>query len=66
MPYYTKPNKMSSLKSIIFIPFMKLSEMPSQKYVKACVAEQLTPQTPNMEIRGSSPTRCIVSLDKEL
>ena len=35
-------------------------------YVEACVAEQLTPQTLDLEVRGSSLACGIVSLDKEL
>ena len=31
-----------------------------------CVAEQLTPRTLDMDVRGSSPTCCVVSLEKEL
>ena len=31
-----------------------------------CVAEQLTPRTLDMEVRGSSPACCIVSLEREL
>ena len=36
--------------------------------VEACVAEWLTPhdQTPDLEVRGSSPALLVVSLDKEL
>ena len=37
-----------------------------KKYQKACVAEQLTPQTPDVEVWGWSLTCRIVSLDKEL
>ena len=33
---------------------------------EACVAEWLTPQTPDLGVRGSSITHHIVSLDKEL
>ena len=40
--------------------------MPEQKYVEECVAEQLTPQTPDLEVWGSSPARRVVSLDKKL
>ena len=35
-------------------------------YVEMCVAEKLTPQTLDLEVWGSSLTRRIVSLDKEL
>ena len=31
-----------------------------------CVAQWLTPQTPDLEVRGSSLARRVVSLDKEL
>ena len=31
-----------------------------------CVAEQLKPRTPDLEVRGSSLARRVVSLDKEL
>ena len=34
--------------------------------VEACVAEQLTPRTLDLEVWGSSVVRCVVSLDKEL
>ena len=34
--------------------------------VEACVAEQLTPRTLNLELRGSSLARRVVSLDREL
>jgi len=34
--------------------------------VEACVAEWLTPWTPDLEVQGSSFAHCIVSLDKEL
>ena len=35
-------------------------------YVEVCVAERLTPRTPDLEFRGSSLTRRVVSLDKKL
>ena len=34
--------------------------------MEACIAKWLTPQTPDLEVWGSSLTRRIVSLDKEL
>ena len=34
--------------------------------VEACVAEWLTPRTPDLEVRGSSVARRVVSLGKEL
>ena len=34
--------------------------------MQACVAEWLTPRTPDLEVRGSSLARRVVSLDKEL
>ena len=34
--------------------------------MEECVAEQLTPQTPDLEVWGSSPARRVVSLDKKL
>ena len=34
--------------------------------MQACVAEWLTPRTPDLEVRGSSPAHHVVSLDKEL
>ena len=34
--------------------------------MKACVAEWLAPRTPDVEVRGSSLARRVVSLDKEL
>ena len=34
--------------------------------VEACVAEWLTPRTPDLEVRGSSLARPVVSLDKKL
>ena len=40
--------------------------MPQQKYVEECVAEQLTPQTPDLEVQDWSLICSIVSLDKEL
>ena len=36
------------------------------KFVKACVAERLTPRTLHLEVRGSSLARRVVSLHKEL
>ena len=33
--------------------------------VEACVAERLTTRTPDLEVRGSSPARRAVSLNKE-
>ena len=34
--------------------------------VEACVAERLTPRLPDLEVRGSSLARRVVSLDKKL
>ena len=34
--------------------------------MEACIAKQLTPQTLDLEVRGSSLAGRIVSLDKEL
>ena len=34
--------------------------------VEACVAQQVTPRTLDLEVRCSSLARCVVSLDKEL
>ena len=34
--------------------------------MQACVGGRLTPRTPDLEVRGSSLTRRVVSLDKEL
>ena len=34
--------------------------------LEACVAERLTPRTLDLEVRGSSLARRVVSLDKEL
>ena len=34
--------------------------------MQACVAAWLTPQTPDLEVRGSSLARRVVSLDEEL
>ena len=34
--------------------------------MQACVAEWLTPQTPDLEVWGSSLARHIISLDEEL
>ena len=34
--------------------------------MEACVAERLTPRTLDLEVRGSSLARRVVSLDKEL
>ena len=36
------------------------------RFVEACVAKWLTPQTPDLEIWGSSLAHHVVSLDKEL
>ena len=36
------------------------------RLVEACVAERLTPRTPDLEVRGSSLARRVVSLGKEL
>ena len=38
----------------------------SKRHVEACVAEWLTPRTPDLEVRGSSLARHVVSLEKEL
>ena len=35
-------------------------------FVEACVAKLFTPGTPDLEVQGSSLTRRVVSLDKEL
>ena len=35
-------------------------------HVEACMAERLTPRTPDLEARGSNLARRVVSLDKEL
>ena len=35
-------------------------------FMEACVAEWLTPQTPDLEVWGSSLAHRVVSLDKEL
>ena len=35
-------------------------------FVEACVAAGLTPRTLDLEVRGSSLARRVVSLDKEL
>ena len=40
--------------------------MFAQYDVEACVAEQLTPGTLDLEVCGSSLARCVFSLDKEL
>ena len=42
------------------------SQNPPFFIAEACVAERLTPRTPDLEIRGSSLARRVVSLDKEL
>ena len=34
--------------------------------VEGCVAELLTPRTPDLEVHGSSLAYCVVSLDEEL
>ena len=34
--------------------------------MQACVAEWLTPRTPDLEVRGSSLAHPVVSLDKKL
>ena len=34
--------------------------------VEACVAEWLTPRTPDLQVRGSSPAHHVVSLDREI
>ena len=44
---------------------LKLS-LSLYEIVEACVTEWLTPQTPDLEARGSSLARRVVSLDKEL
>ena len=44
-------------------PEIDISVSPA---VEACVAEGLTPQTPDLEVRDSSLARHVVSLDKEL
>ena len=35
-------------------------------FVETCVAELLTPRTPDLEVQGSSLARRVVTLDKEL
>ena len=50
--------------NLAFVLDTKL-ELPLDK-VEACVAERLTSQTPDLEVRGSSLARHAVSLDKEL
>ena len=37
-----------------------------ENLVEACVAKRLTPRTPDVEVRGSSLARRVVSLDREL
>ena len=46
----------------------RLTMAPSLQHciVEACVAERLTTRTLNLEVRGSSLIRHVVSLDKEL
>ena len=34
--------------------------------MEGCVTEQLTPQTLDLEVQGSSFVHCVVSLDKKL
>ena len=55
------------------IPFVSSRNVESIKVTKvrffieeACVAEWLTPQTPDLEVWGSSLAHHIISLDKEL
>ena len=40
--------------------------MALSSLVEACVSEQLTPRTLDLEVRGSSLARRVVFLDKEL
>ena len=53
----------------IVMPRGKISNSVSlapKLLVEACVAKRLTPRTPDLEVRGSSLVRRVVSLDKEL
>ena len=45
-----------NLKQLSIYPFL----------LEACVAEQVTPQTPDLKVWDSSLTYCVVFLDKEL
>ena len=48
---------------LYYVDFLLLSILLN---AKACVAEWFTPRTPDLEVRGSSLARRVVSLDKEL
>ena len=57
--------------SVIKIPCGECGELAKYfittvNIVEVSVAERLTPQTLNLEVRGSSLARRVVSLDKEL
>ena len=46
--------------------FFENTNLNQFKQPEECVAEWLTPRTPNLEDRGSRLARRVVSLDKEL
>ena len=43
-----------------------ISDIVTGASVESCVARRLTPQTPDLEVQGSSLASDIVSLDKKL
>ena len=51
---------------ILILGFKGLKRLFNSKQVEACVAERLTPRTLDLEVRGSSLARRVVSLDREL
>ena len=45
---------------------IKFYYMATLSFVEVCVAEWLTPRSPDLDVRGSSLTLRVVFLDKEL
>ena len=58
--------KITSVKRSIHLFHINLNAPCLPLDVEACVAELLTPRTLDLEVRGSSLARRVVSLDKEL
>ena len=58
--------KKQSYKSSLAFIYLTNSPMALSSLVEACVAERLTPRTLDLEVRGSSLARRVVSLGKEL
>ena len=61
---WNKCDKFEAMLSHMYEPL--LITVYGQVGVEACVAQQVTPRTLDLEVRCSSLSRCVVSLDKEL